>query len=318
MTLEQLKVFVAVARALHMTRAAEALHMTQSAVSASVAALEASCGVALFHRVGRRIELTEAGHAFVPEAEAVLARAAAAETVLADLSGLRRGRLALEASQTIANYWLGPVLNRFHTLYPDIALSVVIGNTTQVTAAVREGNADLGFVEGEVEEPLLARTAVPGDRLVLVAAAGSPFAKRRAIAPADLFEMPFVLREPGSGTRQVFEDALKASGLDPAGLRVVLELPSNEAVVSAVAAGAGATVISDLVAAAGLATGTLRQLPLTFPARRFYVLRHADRYHSRAAQALMALIREPAEGATIPATGAAAAPVSRPRSRARR
>ncbi|MFG1291787.1 LysR substrate-binding domain-containing protein [Xanthobacter versatilis] len=318
MTLEQLKVFVAVARALHMTRAAEGLHMTQSAVSASVAALEASCGVALFHRVGRRIELTEAGYAFVPEAEAVLARAAAAETVLADLSGLRRGRLALEASQTIANYWLGPVLNRFHTLYPDIALSVVIGNTTQVTAAVREGNADLGFVEGEVEEPLLARTAVPGDRLVLVAAAGSSFADRRAIAPADLFEMPFVLREPGSGTRQVFEDALKASGLDPAGLRVVLELPSNEAVVSAVAAGAGATVISDLVAAAGLATGTLRQLPLTFPARRFYVLRHADRYHSRAAQALMALIREPAEGATIPATGAAAAPVSRPRSRARR
>ncbi|MCG5234893.1 LysR substrate-binding domain-containing protein [Xanthobacter oligotrophicus] len=318
MTLEQLKVFVAVARALHMTRAAEGLHMTQSAVSASVAALEASCGVALFHRVGRRIELTEAGHAFVPEAEAVLARAAAAETVLADLSGLRRGRLALEASQTIANYWLGPVLNRFHKLYPDIALSVVIGNTTQVTAAVREGAADLGFVEGEVEEPLLARTAVPGDRLVLVAAAGSPFAKRRAIAPADLFEMPFVLREPGSGTRQVFEDALRASGLDPAGLKVALELPSNEAVVSAVAAGAGATVISDLVAAAGLATGTLRQLPLTFPARRFYVLRHADRYHSRAAQALMALIREPAAGATIPAKTAAAAPVSRPRSRARR
>ena len=313
MTLEQLKVFVAVARALHMTRAAASLHMTQSAVSASVAALEASCGVALFHRVGRRIELTEAGRAFVPEADAVLARAAAAETVLADLSGLRRGRLALEASQTIANYWLGPVLNRFHTLYPDIALSVVIGNTTQVTVAVREGTADLGFVEGEVEEPLLARTAVPGDRLVLVAAANSPFAERRAIAPADLFEMPFVLREPGSGTRQVFEDALRASGLDPAGLKVVLELPSNEAVVSAVAAGAGATVISDLVAAAGLATGTLRQLPLSFPARRFHVLRHADRYHSRAAQALMALIREPEGTKTAPA-----APVSRPRSRARR
>lgn len=314
MTLEQLKVFVAVARVLHMTRAAEGLHMTQSAVSASVAALEASCGVALFHRVGRRIELTQAGHAFVPEAEGVLARAAAAETVLADLSGLRRGRLALQASQTIANYWLGPVLHRFHALYPDIALSVVIGNTAQVTAAVREGTADLGFVEGEVEEPLLARTAVPGDRLVLVTAAGSPFADRRAIAPSDLFEMPLVLREAGSGTRQVFEDALRASSLDPAGLKVALELPSNEAVVSAVAAGAGATVISDLVAAAGLAAGTLRQLPLTFPVRRFYALRHADRYHSRAAQALLALVREP-DGA---GTAAPAAPVSSPRPRVRR
>lgn len=312
MTLEQLRVFVAVARALHMTRAASDLHMTQSAVSASVAALEASCGVALFHRVGRRIELTEAGRAFVPEAEAVLARAAAAETVLADLSGLRRGHLVLQASQTIANYWLGPLLNRFHQLYPDIALSVVIGNTTQVAAAVREGEADLGFVEGEVEETLLARTAVPGDRLVLVVAADHPFAARRTLAAGDLLELTFVLREPGSGTRQVFEDALRASGLDPAGLKVALELPSNEAVISAVAAGAGATVISDLVAAAGLATGMLRQLPLSFPARRFYALRHADRYHSRAAQALMALIREP-EAAPVPV-----GPVSRPRPRARR
>ncbi|MEP9354140.1 LysR substrate-binding domain-containing protein [Xanthobacter sp. KR7-65] len=315
MTLEQLKVFVAVARALHMTRAAGALHMTQSAVSASVAALEASCGVALFHRVGRRIELTEAGTAFVPEADAVLARAAAAETVLADLSGLRRGRLALHASQTIASYWLGPRLHRFHRLYPDIALSVVIGNTAQVAAAVLDGVADLGFVEGTVEEPLLVRTAVPGDRLVLVAAADHPIAGTASITPADLMTLPFVLREQGSGTRQVFEDALAASGLDPGGLNVVLELPSNEAVISTVAAGAGATVISDLVAAAGLATGALAQLPVTFPVRRFQVLRHADRYHSRAAQALMALITAPDAPPEHP--GAAPA-VSRPRPRARR
>ena len=314
MTLEQLKVFVAVARALHMTRAAETLNMTQSAVSASVAALEASCGVALFHRVGRRIELTEAGRVFVPEAEAVLARAGAAETILADLSGLRRGRLSIHASQTIANYWLGPLLHRFHKLYPDIALEVVIGNTAQVASAVRAGEADLGFVEGEVEEALLARVAVPGDRLVLVVAAHDPRADLKALTPADLIDMPFVLREPGSGTRQVFEDALRASGLDPSQLKVVLELPSNEAVVSAVAAGAGATVISDLVTASGLAMGTLKQLPLTLPARRFYALRHADRYNSRAAQALLALVREPEAAPGI----APAAPVSRPRPRARR
>lgn len=313
MTLEQLKVFVAVAGLLHMTRAATALHMTQSAVSASVAALEASCGVGLFHRVGRRIELTEAGRAFLPEAEAVLARAEAAETVLADLSGLRRGRLALMASQTIANYWLGPLLNRFHQAYPDIALSVAIGNSSEVAAAVRAGEADLGFVEGEVEEPLLARMPVPGDRLVLVVAADHPQAGRPALAAEDLLALPFVLRETGSGTRQVFEDALRASGLDPAALKVVLELPSNEAVISAVAAGAGATVISDLAAGAGLALGTLRQLPLGFPARRFYVLRHMDRYHSRAAQALMGLVRAPEAPAPAPA-----AALSRPRPRARR
>lgn len=291
MTLEQLRVFAMVAEHLHMTRAAERLHMTQSAVSASVAALEAACGVQLFHRVGRRIALTEAGTGFLPEAQAILARVELAETVLADLSGLKRGRLALQASQTIANYWLGPLLHRFHRLYPDIAISVAIGNTTQVAAAVRQGEADLGFVEGEVQEVLLARTAIPGDRLVLVAPANHPWRERTQVAPEELMELTFVLRESGSGTRQVFESALAAHGLDPAALKVAFELPSNEAVLSAVIAGAGATVISDLVAEAGLVAGRLVRLPLSLPLRRFYALRHADRYHSRAAAALLELAR---------------------------
>ncbi len=297
MTLEQLRVFTMVADHLHMTRAAEHLHMTQSAVSASVAALEAACGLRLFHRVGRRIELTEAGAGFLPEAQAILARVAAAETVLADLSGLKRGRLSVLASQTVANYWLGPLLCRFHRLYPEIALEVAIGNTEQVAAAVRGGEAELGFVEGEVHEPLLARTAIPGDRLVLVAPAvrswsGEVAAAHAVVAPQALLEIPFVLRERGSGTRQMFEKALIAVGVRPEALQVVLELPSNESVISAVIAGAGATVISDLVAAAGLAAGTLVRLPYALPPRRFYAVRHADRYQSRAAAALLALARE--------------------------
>lgn len=296
MTLEQLRVFTMVAEHLHMTRAAERLHMTQSAVSASVAALEASCGVALFHRVGRRIALTDAGAGFLPEARAILARVAAAQTVLADLSGMKRGRLALKASQTIANYWLGPLLYRFHSLYPDIVLSLSVGNTAQVSAAVLEGAVDIGFVEGEVSEVLLAKTPIPGDRMVLVVPVSHPWVGRGPVGPADLTDLPFVLREAGSGTRQVFESALLKAGVAPERLRVVLELPSNEAVLSAVIAGAGATVISDLVARAGLAAGTLARLPLALPPRRFYALRHADRYHSRAAAALLALAREVGAG----------------------
>ncbi|MDQ0503479.1 LysR family transcriptional regulator [Xanthobacter agilis] len=297
MTLEQLRVFVLVAEHLHMTRAAERLHMTQSAVSASVAALEASCGVALFHRVGRRIELTDAGAGFLPEARAILARVEAARTVLADFSGLKRGRLALKASQTIANYWLGPLLYRFHVLYPEIELSLSVGNTAQVSAAVLEGEVDLGFVEGEVNEVLLARSPIPGDRLVLVVAASHPWVGRERIGPEELLDLPFVLREAGSGTRQMFESALARAGIAPDRLKVVLDLPSNEAVLSAVIAGAGATVISDLVARSELAAGTLARLPLSLPPRSFYALRHADRYHSRAAAALLELARSAGDGA---------------------
>ncbi|MGA7972648.1 MAG: LysR family transcriptional regulator, partial [Pseudolabrys sp.] len=106
MTLEQLRIFVAVAACEHVTRAAESLRLTQSAVSAAISALESRYNVSLFDRVGRRIELNESGRLFLGEARAVLARAAAAELALSEMSGLKRGTLSVYASQTIASYWL--------------------------------------------------------------------------------------------------------------------------------------------------------------------------------------------------------------------
>ncbi|MEP9377173.1 LysR substrate-binding domain-containing protein [Aquabacter sp. CN5-332] len=293
MTFEQLRVFIEVAAQLHMTRAAERLNMTQPAVSASVAALEASCGTHLFNRIGRRIELTEAGRVFLAEAQAIVERVSRAEAVLNDISGLKRGSLAIHASQTIANYWLGPRLAGYRARYPTIALSVTIANTTQCVAAVLEGQADIACVEGDVGEALLVKIAVPGDRLVLVVGAGHPWAGRAGIAAAELGETPWVLRERGSGTRQIFEDRCRAYGVDPVRLEVALEFPSNEAVLSAVAAGAGATVISELVAQAGIEAGTLSLIPLDFSSRPFFILRHADRYRSQAEDAFVELVRQP-------------------------
>ena len=149
LTLEQLRIFVAVAEREHVTQAARVLNLTQSAVSAAVGAIEARHGVKLFDRVGRRIELTETGRTFLTEARAVLARAAAAEAVLTDLAGLKRGALSLAASQTVASYWMPPLMARYRVAYPGIALKLTIGNTESVAAMVREGEVDLGFVEGE-------------------------------------------------------------------------------------------------------------------------------------------------------------------------
>ena len=146
MTLEQLRIFVAVAEREHVTRAAEALNLTQSAVSAAVTALEARHGVALFDRVGRGVVLNPAGAVFLEEARAVLARAALAESALADLSGLAHGRLSIHASQTIASYWLPSRLAAFHAAHPGIDLAIAIGNTAQVARAVAEGETELGLV----------------------------------------------------------------------------------------------------------------------------------------------------------------------------
>jgi DNA-binding transcriptional LysR family regulator len=283
-TLEQLRIFVAVAELEHMTRAAQSLNLTQSATSAAIAALETRYAVKLFNRIGRRIELTDAGRLFVVEARAVLARASAAETVLADFADLSKGTLALAASQTVGNYWLPPLIHRYQTQYPGISLSLVIGNTEQVAAWVIEGSADLGLIEGEIDEPALAVQPVADDELVLVVGAAHPWAKKRAVGPRDLKTIRWVLRERGSGTRAMFETALAKFGVAVGDLDVALELPSNEAVRSAVAAGAGATVISKLVVTALLKTRALVALDLPLEKRRFLILRHKERYVTRAAQ----------------------------------
>jgi DNA-binding transcriptional LysR family regulator len=178
MTLEQLRIFVAVADKQHVTKAASELNLTQSATSAAIAAIETRYGIKLFDRIGRGIVLTESGRVFLIEARAVLARARAAVQVLDDLSGLRRGSLRIAASQTVANYWLPARLQTFHTAYPGIDLHVEIGNTEQVARAVTQGHVELGFVEGEVDDDALARKAIAGDQLIVVVGARHPWVGR--------------------------------------------------------------------------------------------------------------------------------------------
>ena len=289
MTLEQLRLFVAVAKFEHVTRAAEAVNLTQSAVSAAIAALESRYGVKLFHRIGRRIELTDEGRQFLDEAHAVLARAAAAELALTEMSGLKRGVLVVKASQTIASYWLPSRLVAFRHAYPQIEVRLSIGNTAQVAEAVAEGAAELGFIEGQINDPALELTVVDSDRLVIVVAKGHRWMTKQRVSPEELIQENWVLREPGSGTRSEFEAALAKRGVAVGRLKVVLELPSNEAVRAAVEAGAGATAISELVAASGFRSGALARVGFKLPDRTFHVVRHRERYHSRAGDAFMAI-----------------------------
>lgn len=288
MTLEQLRIFVAVAEREHVTRAAVDLNLTQSATSAAIAALEARYAIKLFNRIGRRIELTQAGRLFLVEARAVLARAATAETVLDDIAGLKSGSLRLAASQTVGNYWLPPLMHRYRASYPGIALALTIGNTETVADRVREGVADLGFVEGPVDDQALSVTPVAEDEMVLVV---SPAVSRpKALAKADLKAMRWVFREPGSATRSLFEKAMAKAGLRVSDIDMVLELPSNEAVRAAVEDGAGAAVLSKLVVAASIEAGSLIDLNFSLPRRQFFALHHRERSITQAERELFKLI----------------------------
>ena len=196
-----------------------------------------------------------------------------------------RGRLRLWASQTIAGYWLPPFLYRFHSAHPGVTVELHIGNSLQVSRAVLDGSADLGFVEGDIDEPLLAQIPVAVDQLVAVAPAPASTtlltASLKTVERDHLLAARWVLREKGSGTRQVFEEALRSRGIDPAALDVVMELPSNEAFF----------FFSKLVVADKLSAGTLAELPLHCADRRYLALRHGDRHRGRAESVLLDMMR---------------------------
>jgi DNA-binding transcriptional LysR family regulator len=293
MTLEQLRIFVVVAEHEHVTQAARALNLTQSATSAAIAALEGRYGIKLFDRIGRRIALTEAGRLFLIEAKAVLQRANAAETVLADFAGLKRGALRLAASQTVGNYWLPRVIQRYRSHYPGIGLSLSLGNTETVAVLVHDGAADLGFIEGDIDDPLLTIHPVAEDRLMLVVAPCHPWARNPPKSPEEFRSVSWICRERGSGTRSILEAALPALGIAREDLRIELELPSNEAICTAVEAGAGVTIISRLVVERALAAGLLVAIAVDLPRRNFSILRHKERYVTAASSAFVDFASEP-------------------------
>lgn len=285
MTLDQLRIFVAVAQTLNMRLASERLHLSQPAVSAAIAALEERHATKLFDRIGRGLRLNAAGRAFLPEAQAVLRQAEHALQVFGDLEGLVRGELRIAASQTVANHWLPARMARFVTRYPGVRLQLEVANTAKSTRAVIDGHADLAFVEGQIEEAEIQSRTVGTDDIRLFASAGHPLVGR-TLDGEDLKRAAWVLREPGSGTRQHLAMALQARfGLDLADLDIRLELPSNGAVLGAAQASQLITAVSDLAANDAAGAGSVVRLDCPLPPRAFRIAWSGQCSLSRAAKA---------------------------------
>ncbi|MDE3020559.1 MAG: LysR family transcriptional regulator [Pseudomonadota bacterium] len=293
MTLDQLRIFVEVAEREHLTEAARVLNLSPSAVSAAIHILEDRYGVQLFDRVGRRIRLTWAGHVFMDEAKTTLTSAAATELMLAEMGGLKRGSLRLQASQTIASYWLPPLLIQFQLTHPGIEIELTVGNTQSVSQAVMDGVADLGFIEGQINESQLEIDIIGEDRLIVVVAAGHPWVGNRPLKASDLCTTQWIIREAGSGTRSAFESALKNYDIDLSDLDIALTLPTNEAIRSAIESSCYACVMSEFAAKPYIDAGRLRQANFDLGSRFFYILRHKKRYRTKIALAMEAQMQIP-------------------------
>lgn len=276
-TLEQMRIFSIVSELENMTLAARALGLTQSGVSGAISSLEERCGLSLFDRVGRSIRLTDAGRVFATETSSVLARVSAAEQALEEFKQIKRGTLQILASHTVANYWLPIRLVEYRRRHPKVKVLTKIDNTASVVRGVLDGAAPIGFIEGEACEPALQQNIVGIDDLVIVVGPQHPWAKKASLNSGDLSKGRWVLREQGSGTRSALEDALENFGIKADQLNVVLEIPSNHAICTAVEEGLGATALSSLVVKERVAAGRLIALPLKLPKRTFKMLVHRER-----------------------------------------
>lgn len=257
----RLQVFHAVATYRSYSQAArEALHISQPAVSKHVHALEEELGVQLVQRVGKRVELTEAGRMVQDYADQVLALAEETRRALLDLQGVQRGTLRLGASSTPGIYLLPPVLRDYTQAYPGITLAVEIANSTRVIAGVLNREWDLGLVGITPDQAPLHVQPYCRDTLVLIVPPSHRLAARPAVTLADLVGETWILREAGSASGQVVERALRAQH---ALQGHTLILQGSEGVKQAVMAGLGIAMVSRYAITLEVHHGVLRALPVS-------------------------------------------------------
>jgi DNA-binding transcriptional LysR family regulator len=258
--LNQLRIFSEISKAGNITRAAERLKLSQPAVSKQLVELEQNVGMALFDRLPRGVRLTAAGEILREHAARILVTELAAEQELAELAGLSRGRLSVGASTTIGSYLVPKLFGEFHRAHPQIQLELEIANTAAIQDAVLDNRVDLGLTEGFVASDALDVEIVHRDEMVAIAARGHPLLAQTPLPARALAQTAFILREKGSGTRDVIEAALAEAGVR---IEPTMSLGSTEAVKNAVAAGLGVAIVSRLAVELELSAGHLALLELS-------------------------------------------------------
>lgn len=287
MNISQLTTFVAVVDHGSFSEAARVLGISQPAVTMQIQALEADIDSTLLDRGYRKISLTEAGQVLLPYARKVIAELDEARTSIEQLSDVVSGRLTLAASTTPGQYLLPRALGGFLHVNPSVGVTLRVYDSAEVVEQVASGEADLGMTGAEVHGVRVLYEPLGVDELALICPARHRLATQKRVTFAEVAEEPFIVREGGSGTRMAAETAVRRSGVEPADLNVVMELGTNEAIVSAVEGGMGLGIVSLHVAEKALKLGTVAQVHgAGFPVQRPLFLVLPRRTLSRAADAL--------------------------------
>ncbi len=294
MDIRALEVFCRIVELKSFSRAAEAVYLTQPTVSGHIKALEEFVGVKLLDRLGREVLPTKVGELLYGYAKQILALRNQAIQALEEYKGSLKGHLVIGGSNIPGEYVLPTLLATFKARYPEISITLKIADSREIARGVLEGMYELGAVGAKFDDGQLIYLKLLEDELVLALPPGHAWASKPVVALEELVEQPMILREVGSGSRKVFEDALHAARLDSSALMVVAELGSTEAIRQAVKSGAGASVISRRAIQDDLDRGTLRTVPLggIKLTRDFYLVYHKNRSRSPLCEAFANFLLE--------------------------
>jgi len=300
MNLHLLRIFAAVAEHRSFSRAASALFISQPAVSKAVRQLEQQLDLSLMERSAegargaRGVHLTESGRSLFEHARGIFALERAATEEVRARVGLKRGRLSIGASTTIAGYWLPSYAAQFARQVPGTELQIRVGNTQAVGAALIGCEIDLALVEGQLSDARIVATHWRNDELQIIAPRDSALARRRKPTLDELNAQAWLLREPGSGTREVTDRLMRAQRIEP---ERTIEFGSNEGIARAVGAGIGVAMLPACVVRELVRMREVKALTLSHSAagplvRPLYLLQLKERPHSPLAREFCALLTQ--------------------------
>lgn len=281
---DSLKVFITVADKKNFSKAAKALNLTQPAISFQIQTLEQYYQTMLFDRVNRHVKLTEAGELLLEYALSMNDLQSQLERKMQQLTGHVKGTLMIGASRTVGEYIMPYIICAFKNEYTDVDITLEIYNTKHVEELVLSNHLDVGLVESQVKHDELMFQSILEDELVVVVPTTHPWAERNEVTLDELAGEPFIIREPGSGSRLVFEQALIDAEFDVESLNIIMEIGNITAIKSAIISGLGISVMSKWAArdmVEGKMASIVRIKDLKMP-RRFNILLNENHFESEA------------------------------------
>ena len=295
MDLWRLHIFCKVVERASFSKAADAVYLSQPTVSSHIKDLENHFQCKLIDRLGREVAPTKAGELLYRYAKKMIVLKDEMEKAIAEFQGVIKGELVLGGSTIPSCYIVPPLMGRFKQQYPDVSITLIEKDTAGVIQDTMAGEVELGIVGAKAQDPRLQQRKILDEEMVVVVHRSHKWSKKKSVTLEQLVREPFVLREPGSGTRKSVEQALDKSGKWLSEQNVVAEMGSTEAIRQAVKAGLGISILSEYAVGEDVAAGLLSTIRIEGVSlqRSFFLVTHKHRTLSPLCQAFIRfLVRE--------------------------